>query len=228
VGPGLSTGPAKHCTILRHNVVDHNNNPDVPGSGIAGAAPVGTGIELSGTENILVTDNSVHDNGAWGIVVHDYPDTETPPPVSHCQGGVGVGRLPLCEFQAYGNEIADNQLSHNGFFANPTNGDLADDTTPHAPGNCFHGNTDPAGLKVWPPILTTPLYSTCGVPNGGDLTVLTAELVCDSGLLGACPKLPGITYPSATRVTFAAIPWNQPTMPDPCAGVPADPWCKSA
>ncbi|MHB8467658.1 MAG: hypothetical protein ACYDH6_02945 [Acidimicrobiales bacterium] len=225
IGPGLSTGPARHCTIIDDNVVDHNNDPNVPGSGIAGSAPVGTGIELSGTENILVRGNSVHDNGAWGIVVHDYPDTETPPPVAHCQGGVGVGAAPACLFQAYGNEVASNRLAHNGFFGNLTNGDLADDTSPHAPGNCFHDNVDVQGLRVWPPTLVTPLFSTCGIPNGGDLTILTVELLCDSGVFGTCPKLPGVSYPSSTGVTLLPIPFAEPTMPNPCAGVPPNPWC---
>ena len=227
VAPLISAGSARHCTIIRDNEVDDNNDPNVPGTGIASAAPAGTGIELSGTENVLVTDNKVHDNGAWGIVVHDFPDTETPPSIAHCQGGIGAGHLPLCLFQAYGNEVADNQLANNGFFANPTNGDLADDTTLHVPGNCFHGNTDAAGLTIWPATLATPLFQHCGLPNAGDTTVLTAELLCDSGLLGSCPSLPGIRYPTFTATTLLPLHLNQPSMPDPCMGVPANPWCRT-
>ena len=31
-------------------------------------------------------------------------------------------------------------MSGNGFFANPTNGDLAEISNQHDPGNCWHGN----------------------------------------------------------------------------------------
>ena len=228
IGPGLSTGSARHCTIIRGNTVVHNNDPNVPGSGIAGAAPVGTGIELSGTQNILVTGNTVADNGAWGIVIHDYPDTETPPAVSHCQGGIGIGSLPLCYFQAFGNEVAGNRLSHNGFFGNPGNADLADATAPHAPGNCFHDNLDKSGLTAWPATILTPLFARCGTPNAGDVSVLTAQLVCDSGAFGSCPDLPMLTYPRSTGVTLIPVSFNQPTMPNPCSGVPSNPWCAPA
>ena len=94
VGPALSTGPTQHCTIIRNNIVDHNNDPNVPGSGHRGRRPGRHRDRALRHENILVTGNTVADNGAWGIVVHDYPDTETPPPVSHCQGGIGLGSLP--------------------------------------------------------------------------------------------------------------------------------------
>ena len=223
-GGVLSSGPQPpRCTIIRDNVVFANNNPNTPGSGITAAAPVGTGIELSGVENTLVANNDVHDNGAWGILLHDFPDTSTPPPVAHCEGGLSVPGA-VCYFQAFGNFVTGNRLSHNGFFGNPTNGDLAAATSLHAPGNCFSGNTDPKGLTTDPPLLQQ-LEGRCGVPNAGDLGPLTAEIVCDSGLLGTCPTLPGITYPRGTAVRLFAIPKGLATMPNPCAGVPANPWC---
>ena len=228
--PGAASRPvysgpqARRCTVITGNDVFDNNNPNTPGSGIAGAAPVGTGIELVGTENVAVHDNRVHDNGAWGIVVHDFPDTETPPPVSHCQGGVDVPGT-VCYFQAYGNAILHNSLAHNGYFGNPTNGDLALDTTWHDPGNCFAGNTDPAGVTSDPPMLQGPPWSTCGAPNSGENGGLTAELVCDSGLLGSCPSMRGVNYPARTGTTLLPLPAGLASMPDPCVDVPADAWC---
>ena len=60
-GPGL-------CFVITGNNVYDNNNPDTPGSGIASVAPVGTGIELSGTKGDLVKGNLVSGNGSWGII----------------------------------------------------------------------------------------------------------------------------------------------------------------
>ena len=40
----------------------------------------------------------------------------------------------------------------------------------------------------------------------------------------ACP--PGSHYPQQTKITILPLP-VLPTMPDPCAGVPANPFCPS-
>jgi hypothetical protein len=224
--PNGATGPTgtHSCTVIEGNYVHDNNDPNVPGSGIAGSAPVGSGIEIAGGRNDTVVGNRVEHQGSWGIVVHDFPDTETPPPVSHCEGGTD---LPgACYFPAFGNEVAGNRLRDNGFFGNPTNSDLAAATMLHDPGNCFHDNTDPNGVTSDPPDIQNPLVmGTCGVPNSGDTTVLAAELVCASSILGACPDVPGAAhYPTTTGVTMPAAP-AQTTMPDPCAGVPPNAWC---
>jgi len=54
---------------------------------------------------------------------------------------------------------------------------------------------------------------------------LAAEALCATQLLAPCPTLPGANYPRPDP-TFAlpAIP-PQPGMPNPCAGVPRNPWC---
>ncbi len=115
------------CTYIVGNLVHDNNNPNTPGSGIAAAAPIGTGIELSGASWNTVDSNTVYNQKGWGIVTHDYPDTETPPSsgVSSCQGGVSAPGV--CTFQAQGNVISNNTLHDNGGFGNPSNGDLANE-----------------------------------------------------------------------------------------------------
>ena len=93
-------------------------------------APVGTGIELSGASFNTVRNNAVDHNDSWGIVVHEYPDTETPPSsgISDCQGGnpPPPNSSSFCDFPAMGNVITGNKLSDNGANGNPSNGDLAD------------------------------------------------------------------------------------------------------
>src|SRR5205823_5658777 len=120
---GQCPGGTGSCTIFRRNHVHDNNNPNVPAAGISGEAPVGTGIEIVGGMFDTIEDNVVENQGAWGIVTHDFPDTETPPPIAHCEGGIQSG--PVCVFEAKGNVTTGNLLQNNGFFGNPTNGDLA-------------------------------------------------------------------------------------------------------
>jgi hypothetical protein len=47
-----------------------------------------------------------------------------------------------------GNEIENNALSHNGFFGNPSNVDLAELSNLAYPGNCWHGNVDTSGKAI--------------------------------------------------------------------------------
>ena len=218
--PGTTT---QLCTVIQNNHVHDNNNPNVPGSGISATAPVGSGIELSGGSFDMVRYNHVDHQGAWGIVVHDYPDTETPPPVANCQGGTESGGV--CLFNAVGNRVFNNTLTDNGSFGNPTNGDLANEPGQSNPRNCFSGNSDPAGLTSDPANIETVDGPPCNQAGTGDDGVLASELVCASGLAGQCP-IPGATYPQQTQVQMMPLQ-PQPTMPNPCAAVPDNPWCKN-
>lgn len=234
------------CSIWRDNYFHDNNNPNVPGvgDGLAGGAPVGTGLLFAGTQNVAAYHNRFVNNGAWGMIVTDLPDQETPPADigQNCQGGTyvvppGTGVDPLCYFPAFGNAIINNVFSGNGTFSNPTNADIAifHVVVPFDPaaanGNCVSGNTDTGGLSSDPLLVQTiPTYNDCtnrpknlGNPN----PVLAAELNCAGGLLTACPDLPLATYPRTTKVVLAR-PASQPTMPEPCAGVPVNPWCPVA
>jgi len=218
--PGSTT---QSCTFIQGNHVHDNNNPNAPGSGIAASAPVGSGIEISGGSFDTVRNNTVDHQGSWGIVVHDYPDTETPPPVSNCEGGT---QSPgVCLFNARGNVVSGNTLSNNGSFGNPTNGDLANEPGQSNPRNCFFGNTDAAGLTSDPANIETVDGPPCDQPGTGDDGTLAGELVCASGLAGQCP-IPGASYPQQTQVQMLPLQPQQ-TMPNPCADVPDNPWCKS-
>jgi len=54
--------------------------------------------------------------------------------------------------------------------------------------------------------------------------VLAAEALCATQLLAPCPNLPGFGYPRTTGVSLS-MPPPQTSMPNPCAGVPRNPWC---
>jgi hypothetical protein len=227
--PNGQPGPMHNgsCDIWRDNSIHDNNNPNVPGNsvnGLAGAAPIGTGIVLAGTEHVTLSHNQVVHNGAWGMLLVDQPYMGAPPPVAHCQGGIYLVPGQVCYYQLFGNEVIGNSFESNGFYGNPTNGDLGLAALPHAPGNCFMGNTDPQGVTSDPPNIQSFPYNPCGQPNAGDDGPLVAEVLCATQLVGPCPNLPAASYPRAGHVVPPPVP-PQATMADPCAGVPANPWC---
>ena len=232
------------CEIWRGNYVHDNNDPNVPqDTGAASAGPVGTGMVIAGGRNDTLINNRIANNKAWGILTTPYPDTEVPPADigQHCQGGApnadlsaigGTGTVP-CYFSDWGNEVAHNSFTNNGGYGNVTNGDIADLSSappenPAAPGNCWHDNTNTGGtLKQWPATLQTT-QATCGAPVYPDpvsTAVLAAQVACDSGLLFSCPSTAVANYPATTTVTVKPLPHTLATMPDPCKGVPANPWC---
>jgi hypothetical protein len=236
------------CEIWRYNNVFNNNNPNVPqDTGAASAGPVGTGMVMAGSRNDTVINNNVHDNNAWGILTTPYPDTEVPPSNigQNCQGGfTGTPATPLvgttgnvpCYFSDWGNEIAHNTFAHNGSYGNATNGDIGDISQvppedPTANGNCWHDNTDTSGtLSEWPQTLSTTNGScpASSFPDPVEVGVLTVQVACDSGLLFKCPATAVANYPATGTVTVKPLPSNLAPMPNPCAGVPVNPWCPAS
>jgi len=51
---------------------------------------------------------------------------------------------------------------------------------------------------------------------------LLGQVLCDTGF-GTCP--PGSRYPPLATIVMHPLPPNLPTMPNPCAQVPANAWC---
>ena len=229
--PGNGTGPTgtHSCWVFEDNNVHDNNNANVPSEGSAAFGWPGGGIIISGGRNDTVVNNRFANNGSWAISIDPYPDTSTPPPVAHCVGGDpnGVPSLGLkgCNYDPWGNEVAHNAFQDNGSFGNPTNGDLAELSPSHDPGNCWHDNTDPAGVTSSPANLQQT-NGTCGAPGAGAglTSTLTQQQICASEIFAPCPPKPGMSYPRQTAVVLPTLA-PQPTMPNPCAGVPTDPWC---
>lgn len=235
--PPGQTGPlgTRSCTVWMNNNVHDNNNPNVPGngSGLAGGAPVGAGLILAGSTYTTLSGNTVTHQGSWGELIADLPDQEAPAPQNPhpCQGGiyVPVSGAQTCYYPAFGNVSEHNQFSHNGFFGNPTNGDIGLSTIYHSPGNCFSGDsvpdgTDPAGIET--NASYRPSNGMCTQPNSGDEGVLAAQAACAGQLFGPCPALPVANYPRpAAQFSLPPVPRSLPSMPNPCAGVPKNPWC---
>jgi hypothetical protein len=226
---GIGPTGTHSCWLFTKNSVHDNNNPNVPTTGSAEAGPVGSGVVIAGGRNNVVSGNHIYNNGAWGILLAPYPATETPPPISHCEGGVSttVEGKTVCYFDDWGNEVANNTFTNNGFFGNQANVDGAEISNLENPGNCWHGNVDTSGtFTSEPKAIQSPPHSECGVPDAGEslASPLGAQVACDTGFFGECPNTVVANYPKRTNVVLQPLPAQQ-TMPDPCVGVPRNPWC---
>ncbi|HEY2167786.1 MAG TPA: hypothetical protein VGH01_11510 [Jatrophihabitantaceae bacterium] len=240
--PNNGTGPTgtHSCWEFVNNSVHDNNNPNVPAIGDAAVGPVGGGIVLAGDRNNIVTGNKFVNNKSWAVLTTLFPDTggENPNNVSNCHGGLLGGTLlgqPVpCLFDDWGNQVVNNKFSANGTYKNVTNGDIADLPIPPleqlgAPGNCFSGNTEIGGgkPKTWPTYLQTSqknCHNPLGYPDPVSTAVLATQVLCATQALITCPSNVVANYPRRTTVVMHPLP-NQNTMPNPCAGVPQNPWC---
>jgi hypothetical protein len=237
---GIGPTGTHSCWVFRGNYVHDNNNPNVPAIGDAAIGPVGTGLLLAGDRYNTVINNVFANNDAWGVLTTLFPDTgkENPNNVANCNGGVLGGtvlsRVVPCLFDTWGNQVLNNRFSNDGRYRNLTNGDIADLSIlplEHlgAPGDCFHGNKKLNGsaATAWPITLQT-LQASCnnplGYPDPVSTGLLLAEVGCATQAFFTCPALPLANYPRATQVVMPPMPAQQ-TMPNPCAGVPANPWC---
>jgi len=224
------------CWVFEDNLVYDNNNANVPVSGVEYNLVTGTGFSIYGGRYDVVTDNRFVDNGAWGVLLAPYPDTETPPDDvgPGCVGGtyVSLDGNDVCYYDDYGNEIANNTFTHDGYYGNDGNADIGDISgdTPNSStdGNCFHNNVDTDG-----DLTSQPAHIDNDDECGSDYTGQTlagpvgVQLACGSRYLGTCPSGVGANYPYTSNVNMS-LPRAQPTMPHPCSGVPANAWCPVA
>ena len=224
--PNNGISPITHthsCWVFIHNNVHDNNNPNVPKAGGASNGPLGTGMTVSGARNDTIMDNTFSNNGAWGFLFVPYPDSDRPSLNQSCSGTGGTQTKGLgCVYEAYGDALLHNTFTHNGYFGNPSNSDYGQIIlNPGKPRNCFASNiakngSSPANLEQTQPTCDAiPAKAT----GAGDLL---SQVLCDT-TFGSCPA--GAHYPKATGVTMHPLPAALPSMPNPCAGVPANPWC---
>jgi hypothetical protein len=218
-------------STFEKNYVHDNNNPNAP-SKPEGLRATGTGIIVAGGRNNKVLSNRIERNGAWGVVLNPFPDVGKPPKVAHCQGGtvlpnVFTGKGKMCFYDVFNNEVASNVFARNGFFGNPTNGDIAEVSNENAQGNCWHDNTERGGGAVtsYPADLVT--HTQCGTTHQGEplFKTLTDQLLCATELVAPCKVDAQHKYPHTKKVKVHALS-RQRTMPNPCKGVPKNPWCK--
>jgi hypothetical protein len=214
------------CWVFVNNYVHDNNNPNVPSAGSAALAPVGTGMSVSGGRNDSIVHNRFVNNRAWGAIFIPFPDSGGP-----CTGGVpnfyllGKGS---CLYDEFGDAMIRNTFTNNGGYGNPTNGDFEQQNLKGNPTDCYRGNVNTSGSLT--PLAaqfqrSSPVCTGAMVPANLNVPFLN-EIVCDTQASVApfgCQK--GDHYPRRTRVIMHPLPKGLKTMPNPCAGVPRNPWC---
>ena len=235
---GVAGADIHSCWVFMHNYVHDNNNPNVPAAGSAAAGPVGTGMSISGGRYDTVYDNRFENNGAWGNILVPYPDMGGP-----CTGG--TRNYPLlgpgsCLYDEWGDAVLDNKYKHDGFFGNATNGDFEFlNFQNNEPTDCFHSNTELGGGSIGSTDAkfekTYPVCNNKKVdanPNG----VFLQQVLCDSQVqidgTDSCtsadhyPRL----NPKKLKNGLHPLPPAKalPTMPNPCQGVPKNPWCSAS
>jgi hypothetical protein len=235
--PNGKTSPITHttsCWVFMHNYVHDNNNPNVPAAGAAAAGPVGTGMSISGARNDTVMDNRFVNNNAWGVIFVPYLDSGPP-----CTGGtmneLGAGS---CLYDEWGDALIGNTFTNNGSYGHPSNGNWGQINFENGhPTNCYAGNTDTSGNLGTDETLMQTEHPTCnGQPatTGSSNPAFLGEVLCDTqvelspGVPSACPsgqyprmdpkKLVDGLHPLPARKSL-------PSMPNPCQGVPSNPWC---
>ena len=227
--PGSKISPITHthsCWVFMNNFVHDNNNPNVPFAGTAGEGPVGTGMSISGGRNDTVMHNRFVNNGSWGVAIFAFPDSGPP-----CTGGTPNSPLlgpGSCLYDDWGNQLRDNTFTNNGGFGNPTNGDFEQLNLESNPNNCYSGNTNTAGHLTPDAAALQQSNPTCNpsvVPaniNGAFLNELVCNTQANVPPFGCTPS---DHYPRRTQVVMHPLPKDLKTMANPCAGVPANPWC---
>ncbi len=227
--PGNKLSPITHthsCWVFMDNFVHDNNNPNVPATGSAAQGPVGTGMSVSGGRDDTVMHNRFVNNGAWGVIFVPYPDSGNP-----CTGGTKNSPLlgqGSCLYDEWGDALLNNTFTHDGFFGNPTNGDFEQENLEQHPTDCFSGNTDTSGSLNPDSAMLEQADPSC---NGSIAAVninvpFLNESLCDSRIMitgFGCQ--PGDHYPRQQKIVMHPLPKGLKTMPNPCKGVPANPWC---
>ncbi len=218
---------AHSCWVFIHNYLHDNNNPNVPAAGSAAAGPVGTGMTLSGGRNDTVMDNRFVHNDAWGIAFIPYIDSPTP-----CDGGTPSAAFG-CLWDPYNDALIGNTFTGNGSYGHPTNGDFAELNLNSDPAtNCYSANHEAGGAPVQPAsaaAMQTSHPSCDGSPQpaGSSDPNFINELLCDTQVelvSGVPPACPSGQYPRVTKIVMHPLR-KQQTMPNPCKGVPSNPWC---
>jgi hypothetical protein len=201
--PTFSSTTIARCTIFRNNVVEENNNINAPDNPSSAAAPWGTGIELPGTYADLVEHNLIKNNPTNGVLGFEYPNP-FPPTES------------TIFFQLAGNKISENTFVGNGGAGGAYAGDVMLQGglfgEQRSTNNCVSGN-----------VFTAAVYPAKIEETWGCQNATTPNPNNGTGALEYLLELQ--TVSEGRTPTPQAVPPPQPTMPNPCQGVPKNPLC---
>ena len=208
--------------------VRSQQQPEAPSAGSAAAGPVGHRHVAVGRPERHRDGQPVRGQRRVGPD-HDSV-SRTAASRARAASSMGSGRAAACSTKA-ATHVIDNTFSHNGFFGNPSNGDLGPDELRAGPDQLLQRQRGARRRRRH----HHPGESRADVPdvqradgrrqrNGG--RVVPDEVLCDAQVslaAGAKPPCqPTDHYPRRTKVVMHPLPKHLATMPNPCAGVPAE------
>jgi hypothetical protein len=211
--PEFTSTNIPRCTKIANNLITENNNLSVPVNASTARGAYGTGVILPSTYADLVEHNVISKNANTGLFGIEEPVEGGPPPTG------------LFFFQLAGNKISNNQFLRDGHHGSLFSGDvtLASGAIEaitegllesQSKNNCLSGNsfgdgTFPRGIQgTWGCQNET-------TPNPGGLLQGVYQYI-ENAQKEAAEKRKPVGQP---------VPPPQPTMPNPCAGVPTNPLC---
>jgi hypothetical protein len=211
--PYIKSTEIERCTVIANNLVTENSNLSVPANGSTSASPYGAGIELPGDYADLVEHNTITNNPTNGVLAFEYPNPFPP-------------QENTIYFQLAGNKIANNTFSNNGYAGGAFAGDVLMQGGIFSSGrsqsinNCVSGNsfadaTYPANIEG---------NNTPETPGWGCQNSHTPNPQNGFGAILYLLELQAVSEKGRTP-TGQPAPGPQPTMPNPCEGVPSDPRC---
>jgi hypothetical protein len=188
------------------NYTHHNNDTVVPGAlaGFTPVARVGAGVDLAGGWDDVVRHNLIANEKHAGVLMHWF----FTPPVN--------------------NQIVYNTFVNTGYGGMPGDADVAIDGSSLM--NCVEGNVHRTGSTTTPATVDPPNpvgLTDCGSSNPGRSNLGRGIYTPGDPLVSLMTLLnaAGITEPRSNKGP-GPRPTALKTMDNPCAGVPANPWCR--
>jgi hypothetical protein len=199
--PTFESTRIRHCTIFRKNLLKENNNLTTPGNSTTSEAPWGTGVVLAGTYGDLVEGNVIEGNANNGVIGFEFPNG-SPEPTFFQLSGNKIAKNTFIGNGTAGGEFAGDITLEGGLYPTP---ELAQSTNNCAMGNSLSAATFPANIQTAFSCMkkTTP---NPGFEPFEYILTLSAEA-------------------QARTKEDQAAPPAQPTMPEPCNGVPTNALC---
>ena len=229
--PNNGVSPVTHTTFVlgvHEQLRARQQQPERPGRRLGRRGPGrDRDVDLGRSQRHDRRTTGSSNNKAWGVIFVPYPDSGPP-----CTGGTEHRRgMPV---RPVGQRAAEQHVHRQRRLRQPDQRGLRDDelraavrptasrATRTAPG---HFTTTPSNAQS--------LYPTCDgrrCRRTRSRRPFTSEVLCDSqiSIAGApAPCAPTDHYPRETQVQMHPLPpaSKLPTMPNPCRGVPRNPWC---
>jgi hypothetical protein len=198
--PTFETTKIARCTIFRNNLFTENNNLTTPGNSTTAQAPWGVGVEFVATYADRLEHNTITNNANNGVLGFEFPN------------GPGPTFFQFSGNKIYGNTFSGNGTSEAAFAGDITleGGLFPEPELAQSVNNCVSANnlsapTSPANIEQgWGcQNKTTP---NPGFDSFEYINILSAEA-------------------AARTQEGQPAPGPQPTMPNPCKGVPKNALC---